>query len=119
MTVRSLLRMGDSRLLEPARPVEDLSDPGLHELIGDLFDTMRAAGGVGLAAPHLATLLVGPRPGARLAATLLCGGVLCGLADVLGRTLLAPLEIPLGLMTAALGAPYLLCLLAYQGRSRA
>lgn len=76
-------------------------------------------GFVGLAAPHLATLLVGPRPGARLAATLLCGGVLCGLADVLGRTLLAPLEIPLGLMTAALGAPYLLCLLAYQGRSRA
>jgi len=53
MTVRSLLRMGDSRLLEPARPVEDLSDPGLHELIGDLFDTMRAAGGVGLAAPQI------------------------------------------------------------------
>lgn len=53
MTVRSLLRMGDSRLLEPALPVDDLSDPELHELIADLFDTMRAAGGVGLAAPQI------------------------------------------------------------------
>ena len=57
MTVRSLLRMGDSRLMEPALPVDDLSDPGLHELIADLFDTMRAAGGVGLAAPQIGVAL--------------------------------------------------------------
>jgi iron complex transport system permease protein len=44
--------------------------------------------------------------------------VLTGLADVLGRSLLAPLDIPLGLMTAVLGAPYLLILLSRQRRGR-
>jgi peptide deformylase len=53
MTVRTLLRMGDPRLLEIARPVAEFSTPELDELIRDLFDTMADAGGVGLAAPQI------------------------------------------------------------------
>ena len=53
MTIRNILRMGDSRLLETAQPVRDFATPALHELIADMFDTMRAAGGVGLAAPQI------------------------------------------------------------------
>jgi peptide deformylase len=53
MTIRTLLRMGDSRLLQTAEPVADLADPALRELIRDMFDTMEAAGGVGLAAPQI------------------------------------------------------------------
>lgn len=53
MTVSTILRMGDPRLLEIARPVEDLDDPALETLIQDMFDTMAAAGGVGLAAPQI------------------------------------------------------------------
>lgn len=53
MAVRSILRMGDSRLLEPALPVGMVSEPAIQALIQDLFDTMRAAGGVGLAAPQI------------------------------------------------------------------
>jgi peptide deformylase len=53
MAVRTLLRMGDPRLLEVARPVADFATPALAELITDLFDTMNAAGGVGLAAPQI------------------------------------------------------------------
>jgi peptide deformylase len=53
MTVRTILRMGDSRLLEIARPVEDFGDPALEALIQDMFDTMEASGGVGLAAPQI------------------------------------------------------------------
>lgn len=53
MAVRTLLRMGDPRLLEVARPVVDFTTPALAELIDDLFDTMAAAGGVGLAAPQI------------------------------------------------------------------
>jgi len=53
MTVRSILRMGDPRLLEIARPVVDISDPALDALLQDMFDTMAAAGGVGLAAPQI------------------------------------------------------------------
>ena len=53
MAVKTLLRMGDPRLLEIARPVADFTTPALVELIEDMFDTMAAAGGVGLAAPQI------------------------------------------------------------------
>jgi peptide deformylase len=53
MAVRTILRMGDPRLLQPAAPVSDFSGPALRELIGDLQETMRAAGGAGLAAPQI------------------------------------------------------------------
>lgn len=53
MTVRTILRMGDPRLLELARPVCDFATPALHELIADMFETMAAADGVGLAAPQI------------------------------------------------------------------
>jgi peptide deformylase len=53
MSVRPILRMGDPRLLQPAAAVNCFATPELHALIDDLFDTMRAAGGVGLAAPQI------------------------------------------------------------------
>lgn len=53
MTVRTILRMGDPLLLQVAEPVADIADPALQTLIRDMFDTMEAAGGVGLAAPQI------------------------------------------------------------------
>ena len=53
MAVREILRMGDPRLLVPAAPVDAFDTPELHALIHDMFDTMAAAGGVGLAAPQI------------------------------------------------------------------
>ena len=53
MTVRTLLRMGDPRLLQPAAPVGEFGTPVLAALVEDLFDTMAAHGGVGLAAPQI------------------------------------------------------------------
>lgn len=53
MTVRTILRMGDPRLLQSAAPVRDFSDPALRALIVDLQETMLAAGGAGLAAPQI------------------------------------------------------------------
>jgi len=53
MAIKTILRMGDPRLLQVAEPVGDLADPALRELIRDMFDTMEAAGGVGLAAPQI------------------------------------------------------------------
>jgi peptide deformylase len=53
MAVRSILRMGNPRLLEPAAPVTAFATPELRALIADLYDTMRAAGGAGLAAPQI------------------------------------------------------------------
>jgi peptide deformylase len=57
MTVRTVLRMGDLRLLEQARPVENFDRPELHELIADMQDTMRALNGAGLAAPQIGVSL--------------------------------------------------------------
>jgi peptide deformylase len=53
MTARTILRMGDPRLLEMALPVKNFSTNALKVLIDDMFDTMEAAGGVGLAAPQI------------------------------------------------------------------
>ena len=53
MAVRPILKMGDPRLLVPAEPVTEFDTPELHALIADMFDTMAAAGGVGLAAPQI------------------------------------------------------------------
>lgn len=53
MATRTLLRMGDPRLLEPAAPITSFGTPELEALITDMFDTMSANGGVGLAAPQI------------------------------------------------------------------
>ena len=53
MTVREILKMGDPRLLRIARPVEAFGTPELRALIGDLFETMHAVHGAGLAAPQI------------------------------------------------------------------
>jgi peptide deformylase len=53
MAVREVLRMGDPRLLERARPVDKFSTEELNELLNDMEDTMRALDGAGLAAPQI------------------------------------------------------------------
>lgn len=53
MAVREVLKMGDPRLLAPARPVADFASPELSQLIVDMHDTMRALNGAGLAAPQI------------------------------------------------------------------
>ena len=53
MAVREILKMGDARLLRLAPPVLTFDTPELHALVQDLFDTMAAANGAGLAAPQI------------------------------------------------------------------
>jgi peptide deformylase len=53
MTVREILKMGDPRLLRVAKPVQRFDTPELHALIADMFETMHAANGAGLAAPQI------------------------------------------------------------------
>ena len=68
-------------------------------------------GFVGLIVPHALRPFVGHRPGALLPASALAGGVVLVLADLVARTVAAPSELPLGVLTAAIGAPYFLWLL--------
>ncbi len=53
MAVHDILKMGDPRLLKVARPVAQFDTAELHALVADLFETMAAADGAGLAAPQI------------------------------------------------------------------
>jgi peptide deformylase len=53
MTVREILKMGDPRLLRIAEPVREFGTPELEALIADMFETMHAVDGAGLAAPQI------------------------------------------------------------------
>lgn len=72
-------------------------------------------GFVGLMAPHMARRLVGSSFGALLPASALLGAIFVMAADLAGRMLFAPMEIPAGVFTAAVGAPYFIYLL-YKSR---
>lgn len=79
-----------------------------------------AAGGivgfVGLVAPHLARLLVGANHTRLVPASALLGALLLVLADSAARSVIAPLELPVGILTAVLGGPFFLWLLHRRGR---
>jgi iron complex transport system permease protein len=74
-------------------------------------------GFVGLMGPHIARQLVGGSSRMLLTASMLVGGLLVLLADLIGRVLFPPIEIPCGIITAAVGAPYLVYLL-YRNRNK-
>ncbi len=68
-------------------------------------------GFVGLVVPHAVRLVLGPDHRLLLPAAALSGGAFLVMADLLARTLLAPKEIPLGILTALVGAPFFIYLL--------
>lgn len=53
MTIHTILKMGDARLLREAQPVHEFGTPELHALVADMQETMAAANGAGLAAPQI------------------------------------------------------------------
>ena len=91
MAVHEILKMGDPRLLRVAQPVRVFDTPELHALIDDLFETMHAVNGAGLAAPQigvdLALVIFGFKQNARypdapaVPETVLINPVISPLAD--------------------------------------
>ena len=69
-------------------------------------------GFVGLVIPHLLRLLIGPDHRRLIPMSALAGAALVVLADILARTLIAPSEIPIGIITSALGCPFFLFLIS-------
>lgn len=72
-------------------------------------------GFVGLVSPHLCRLTLGPRHRLLVPATALTGAIFVVVADVLARTVAAPTELPLGVVTALVGGPFFLSLLRHAG----
>ena len=83
-------------------------------LAGASVATAGAVGFVGLMSPHLGRQLVGASHEGLLPVSAMMGGMLVVVADLLGRVLFAPLELPCGIITAAIGAPYFVYLLISQ-----
>ncbi|WDQ30308.1 iron ABC transporter permease [Paenibacillus marchantiae] len=80
-------------------------------LAGSAVSMAGTIGFVGLMAPHMAKHLAGSRSLVRLPIAALLGGLIVMLADLAGRTCFTPYEIPAGLITAIIGAPYMMYLL--------
>lgn len=72
---------------------------------------------VALVVPHLVRLIQGPRHRRLLLGSALLGGLLMVWADTAARTLIAPAELPIGILTALLGAPFFIWLLLKTKRS--
>jgi iron complex transport system permease protein len=66
-------------------------------------------------APHICRLLVGPNHRLLLPASLIFGGAFLAACDTAARIVLAPAELPVGVITAFLGAPFFLWLLVRRG----
>jgi iron complex transport system permease protein len=97
------------------------SDKRLVILLGSVLTGAAVAlggliGFVGLFAPHVTRVLVGPRHGLLLPAAALLGAAFLVLADLLARSMLPPTEIPVGILTAFVGGPFFLWLLRRERR---
>lgn len=73
-------------------------------------------GFVGLVSPHIMRMIVGPNHKRLLPTAAMFGGILLVTSDVLSRTLVAPVEIPIGIMTSLFGAPFFAYLLIRKKR---
>jgi len=80
-------------------------------MVGAVVAVCGPIGFVGLVAPHICRLLVGPVHSRLLPATWLFGGALLVVCDTASRTVMAPTELPVGILTALLGGPFFLWLL--------
>jgi iron complex transport system permease protein len=84
--------------------------------VGAAVSISGTIGFVGLVAPHLVRLVLGADHRRLLPASALLGSVLVILSDLLARTVLVPAEVPLGVVTALVGAPFFLWLVSRNAR---
>ena len=80
-------------------------------MVGGVVSVCGPIGFVGMMSPHICRLMVGPNHRWLLPASVFFGGLFLVLADIFARTLIAPAEIPVGVLTALIGGPFFLYLL--------
>lgn len=86
-------------------------------LVGVVVAVSGAIGFVGLVVPHAVRMVIGSDHRWVLPASALAGGLLLVVVDIGARLILAPTEVPVGLLTAVVGAPFFLWLLRRSGRT--
>ncbi|MFN3630655.1 MAG: FecCD family ABC transporter permease [Casimicrobiaceae bacterium] len=115
------LLLGESEALHLGVPVETVKRFAIALAAlttGAVVAATGIIGFVGLVAPHLARLAVGPDHRLLLPLAAMLGAILLTLADLAARTLVRPAELPLGVLTALVGAPFFLYFLRRAHNSR-
>jgi iron complex transport system permease protein len=110
----NVLNLGDRLATGLGTRVEKERRKLLGVAVGLAGASVAVGGGIsflGLVAPHLARRLVGPKHEVLIPTSALMGALLLLVANLIGQNLLAPSEIPIGLVVSALGAPYFIYLL--------
>lgn len=116
-----LMLLGDERAGQLGVPVERFKLLALGSaslVVAGAVSVSGLIGFVGLMTPHMVRLVIGPRHRLLLPASALAGAIVLVLADLLARTVLAPVEIPVGIVTALAGGPFFIWLLVRKERSR-
>lgn len=112
--VLDILGLGDEPAVGLGVPVERRRRVLLAAATGIAGASVAVAGAVafvGLMGPHIARRLLGRAHRLTIPGSMLVGAVLVATADTLARTIVAPVELPVGVVVSALGAPYFLYLL--------
>lgn len=103
----------------PVERVKRLAILGVAVAVGSAVAVAGLVGFVGLVVPHALRLAIGPDHRRLLPASALLGGALLLAADMAARVVAAPAELPIGIVTALIGAPYFLWLLLRGGAADA
>jgi len=87
--------------------------------VGACVSVSGMIGFVGLIVPHLVRLTLGPDHRYLLVLSALLGGLFLLVADIVSRTIIAPAELPIGLITTLIGGPFFIGMVVYRARSNA
>ena len=112
-----VLVLGESEAFHSGINVERLKRISIvliSAMTGVAVSICGVVGFIGIVVPHLLRLVIGPGHRLLLPASALLGAVLVVGADTLARTIVAPAEMPIGILTAAIGAPFFLAILLRQ-----
>ena len=101
----------------PVTTVKKLIFAAASLMVGGVVATCGPIGFVGLVVPHIGRLVLGPKHRTLAPFSVLAGGTFLVACDAVGRTVVAPIEIPVGIITALIGGPFFLALLV-QGHTR-
>jgi iron complex transport system permease protein len=101
----------------PVTTVKKLIFTAASLMVGGVVATCGPIGFVGLVVPHIGRLVVGARHRTLARFSVLAGGTFLVACDAVGRTVVAPVEIPVGIITALIGGPFFLAMLV-QGHTR-
>ncbi|MBB3589869.1 iron complex transport system permease protein [Rhizobium sp. BK529] len=121
-TARGLnaITLGEAAAFHMGVPVQRLKNITIVTVAAATGASVAVSGGigfVGIVVPHILRMVIGPDHRFLLPASALLGGSLLIFGDVLARTIVAPAELPIGIITAAVGGPFFLWILVRQ-RSR-